>query len=114
VLGIVNTLTMSVVERVREIGILRAIGMSRRQARRMVLVEALVLGAVGIVLGSITGIAVGAVLLALAGNLSPAAGVPWQALVVVAAIGLALPVLAAFYPSRIAARISIVRALHFE
>ena len=76
VLGIVNTLTMGVVERIREIGVLRAIGMSRRQAMRMVIVEAVVLGLVGIVLGSAAGLGVGAVMLALSGGLSPAVGFP--------------------------------------
>lgn len=114
VLGIVNTLTMGVVERIREIGVLRAIGMSRRQAMRMVIVEAVVLGLVGIVLGSLAGLGVGAVMLALSGGLSPAVGFPWPPIALAAALGLGLPLLASFYPARMAARISIVSALHFE
>ncbi|MEZ0240820.1 MAG: FtsX-like permease family protein [Chloroflexota bacterium] len=114
VLGIVNTLTMGVVERIREIGVLRAIGMSRRQAMRMVIVEAAVLGLVGIVLGSVAGLGVGAVLLALGGGLSPAVGFPWPPIALAAALGLVLPIVASFYPARMAARISIVSALHFE
>lgn len=113
-LGIVNTLTMGVMERVRELGILRAIGMSRRQAIRMVLVEAGILGFVGVVLGSLTGLAVGAVLLALGHGLGPVAGIPWVPVGLAAALGLTLPVLAAVYPSQLAARISIVEALQFE
>jgi putative ABC transport system permease protein len=111
--GIVNTLTMGVVERVRELGVLRAIGMSRGQARRMVVVEALVLGIVGIVLGSVAGVGVGAVMLAL-GGLSPAAGLPWLPIGLAAALGLLLPVAAALYPSGLASRVSIVEALKFE
>jgi putative ABC transport system permease protein len=114
VLGIVNTLTMGVVERIREIGVLRAIGMSRRQAMRMVIVEAVVLGLVGIVLGSAAGLGVGAVMLALSGGLSPAVGFPWPPIALAAGLGLVLPLLASFYPARMAARISIVSALHFE
>jgi putative ABC transport system permease protein len=113
-LGIVNTLTMSVVERIRELGVLRAIGMSRRQAVRMVLVEALVLGLVGVLLGSLTGVGVGAVLLALGGSLSPVAGLPALPIELAAGLGLVLPVVAAIYPSRIASRVSIVSALKFE
>lgn len=113
-LGIVNTLTMSVVERIRELGVLRAIGMSRRQAVRMVLVEALVLGIIGVVLGSAAGVAVGLVLLALGGGLGPVAGVPWLPIELATALGLVLPVIAALYPSRIASRFSIVTALQFE
>ncbi|HEX8024738.1 MAG TPA: FtsX-like permease family protein, partial [Candidatus Limnocylindrales bacterium] len=113
-LGIVNTLTMSVVERIRELGILRAIGMSRRQAMRMVLVEALILGFVGVLLGSLAGVAVGVVLLALGGGLGPVAGIPWMPVGLAVGLGLVLPVIAAIYPSRIAARVSIVTALQFE
>jgi putative ABC transport system permease protein len=113
-LGIVNTLTMSVVERVRELGLLRAIGMSRRQAMRMVIVEAGVLGVVGVVLGSLTGLGVGAVLLALGRGLGPVVGFPWLPIELAAVLGLFLPVIAAIYPSRLAARVSIVDALEFE
>ena len=113
-LGIVNTLTMGVLERVREIGVLRAIGMSRRQAMRMVVVEAAILGIVGVVLGAVAGIAVGAVLLQLGGGLGQPGGVPWLPIGVAAALGLVLPALAALYPARAAARVSIVEALRFD
>jgi putative ABC transport system permease protein len=113
-LGIVNTLTMSVVERIRELGVLRAIGMSRRQAMRMILVEALVLGLVGVLLGSLAGVAVGAVLLSLGGGFSPIAGIPWTPIWIAVGLGVVLPVIAAVYPSRLAARVSIVTALQFE
>ena len=113
-LGIVNTLTMSVVERIRELGVLRAIGMSRRQAIRMVLVEALVLSLIGVVLGSAAGVVVGVVLLALGGGLGPVAGVPWLPIELAAGLGLVLPVIAALYPARLASRFSIVSALQFE
>jgi putative ABC transport system permease protein len=113
-LGIVNTLTMGVVERVRELGVLRAIGMSRSQAFRMVVVEAVILGVVGVVLGSLVGLAVGAVMLALGGGLAPVAGIPWQPIEVAVVLGLGLPILASIYPSRLAARVGIVRALAFE
>jgi putative ABC transport system permease protein len=105
---------MSVVERVREIGVLRAIGMTRRQAARMVVVEATVLGLVGAVLGSVVGLGAGAVLLFLSGGLVASAGLPWPSIAVAAVLGLAGPAIAAWYPSRLASRISIVRALKFE
>jgi len=113
-LGIVNTLTMGVLERVRELGVLRAIGMSRRQAFRMVVVEAGVLGIVGAVLGSFVGLAVGVVMLALGGTLAPVAGIPWLPIEVAAVLGLGLPIVAAIYPSQMAAQVSIVQALQFE
>ncbi len=113
-LGIVNTLTMGVVERIREIGVLRAIGMSRRQVMRMVVVEAALLGIVGVVLGSIAGLAAGAVLLQLGGGLTNPGGIPWLPIGVAAVLGLVLPALAAIYPARAAAQISIVRSLYFD
>jgi len=113
-LGIVNTLTMGVLERVREIGVLRAIGMSRRQAMRMVVVEAGILGIVGVVLGAVAGIGVGALLLQLGGGLGHPGGVPWLPIGVAAVLGLVLPAIASIYPARAAARVSIVEALHFD
>ena len=113
-LGIVNTLTMGVLERVREIGVLRAIGMSRRQAMRMVVVEAAILGIVGAVLGGATGIAVGGVLLQLGGGLGHPGGLPWLSIGTAAVLGLVLPALAALSPARAAARVSIVQALRFD
>ena len=113
-LGIVNTLAMSVVERIREIGVLRAIGMSRRQASRMVVVEAGVLGLVGVILGGVVGVAIGAILLALTGGLDIALGLPWGPIGLAAVLGLACSVVAAYYPSRLASGLSIVEALKFE
>ena len=113
-LGIVNTLTMGVVERIREIGVLRAIGMSRSQAMRMVVVEAAIVGIVGVVLGSIAGLGAGAVLLQLGGGLENPGGIPWLPIGVATLLGLVLPAVAAIYPARAAARISIVRSLYFD
>ena len=113
-LGIVNTLTMGVVERIREIGLLRAIGMSRRQVMRMVVVEAAILGIVGVVLGSVAGIAAGALLLQLGGGFGGIGQIPWWPIGVAAVLGLVLPAAAAIYPARIASRISIVQSLHFD
>jgi putative ABC transport system permease protein len=113
-LGIVNTLTMGVVERVREIGLLRAIGMSRRQVMRMVVVEATILGIVGVVIGAVAGLVAGAALLQLGGGLGEPGGVPWLPIGVAAFLGLVLPAVAAIYPAQAAARVSIIEALHFD
>ncbi|MBI3747110.1 MAG: ABC transporter permease [Chloroflexi bacterium] len=113
-LGVVNTLAMGVVERVREIGVLRAIGMTRGQASRMVVVEAGVLGVAGIVLGSLAGLVVGGILLALTGGLVAGISLPWASIAIAAVIGLAGSVIAAYYPSRLASGVSIVLALKFE
>lgn len=113
-LGIVNTLAMGVVDRVREIGVLRAIGMTRRQVSRMVVVEAAILGLVGIVLGTLVGLAVGAILLAFTGGFTPGLALPWPSIWTAAVIGVAGSLIAAYYPSRLASNVSIVQALKFE
>ncbi|MES2210812.1 MAG: FtsX-like permease family protein [Chloroflexota bacterium] len=113
-LGIVNTLGMGVLERVREIGVLRAIGMTRRQASRMVVTEALLLGLVGTILGTLVGLGVGAVLLYFSGDLEVATALPWTSIGAAAVLGVACSIVASYYPSRLASSVSIVRALKFS
>ena len=114
-LGIANTLTMNVIERVREIGILRAAGMTTRQVWRSVVVEAGVVGLAGALVGVVTGVLVGALMVILAGGTPDLATViPWPTVAVAFILGVALAMLAAAYPARLAARISIVRAVAYE
>lgn len=114
-LGIVNTLTMNVLERVREIGVLRAAGMSRRQVWRSVVVEAGVTGVIGAAGGIVAGLLVGWVMTVLAGGrIDVAAGVPWASIAVAFGLGVGLAMLAAAYPARLASGISIVRAVGYE
>ena len=114
-LGIVNTLTINVIERVREIGILRAAGMTRRQVWRSVVVEAGVLGLAGALLGIVLGLAVGGLMVVLAGGrIDIGSGMPWAMIGFVMVLGVTVAMLAAAYPARIASRLSIVRAVHFE
>jgi putative ABC transport system permease protein len=114
-LGIVNTLTMNVIERVREIGILRAAGMTRRQVWRSVVVEAGVLGLAGAILGIVLGLAVGALMVVLAGGrVDVATGIPWSIIALALVLGVVVAMLAAAYPARIASRLSIVRAVQYE
>ncbi len=114
-LGIVNTLTMNVLERVREIGILRAAGMTRRQVWRSVVVEAGITGLVGAITGVVVGIVVGALMVALGGGtLQLAVAVPWPTVILALILGVALAMLAAAYPARLASRLSIVRAVASE
>ena len=114
-LGIVNTLTMNVLERVREIGVLRAAGMTRRQVWRSVVVEAGITGLAGAICGVVTGMVVGGLMIVLSGGrLDPTAAIPWVAVAVAFALGVGLAMLAAAYPARLASGISIVRAVASE
>lgn len=111
VLGIVNTLAMNVIERLRELALLRATGLTRRQAWRLVVLEAAILGFVGALMGAVTGLLAGAALVLMASG----TGIPYQPPWVVAAValggGVILAILAALYPARLAARVEIVRTL---
>jgi putative ABC transport system permease protein len=114
-LGIINTLSMNVLERVREIGILRAAGMTRRQVWRSVVVEAGILGLAGAILGIVVGLVVGALMVVLAGGgIDLATLVPWPIVAVALVLGVVVAMLAAAYPARLAARLSIVRAVQYE
>ncbi len=114
-LGIVNTLSMDVWERVRELGMLRAVGMSRRQVWRSVLVEAGILGAIGALVGSVAGIAIGVLLVFTAtGRLDDGFRLPGPTIVLAVILGVTLAMLAAAQPARIAGRRSIVSAVRGE
>ncbi len=114
-LGIVNTLSMDTWERARELGMLRAAGMSRRQVWRSVLVEAGMLGLIGSIVGSLVGVAVGFLLVATAGGRVEAGiRVPWPTIALALVVGVALSMLAAAQPARIAGRRSIVMAVRGE
>src|SRR5438128_1899034 len=106
---------MNVYERVREIGVLRAAGMTRRQVWRMVVVEAGVLGVVGGVLGCLVGIGVGLVMVSIGSGFgAPLLDLPWATVGLAALFGVVVAMLAAYYPARLASRVSIVRAVQFE
>lgn len=113
-LGIVNTLTVSVLERIRELGVLRAAGMTRGQVRRSVVVEAGILGIVGSTLGIVTGLIAGAVLVVLSGGTPLIIEVPWSSIVVAALLGIGVSMAAAWYPARLASRLAIVAAVQHE
>jgi putative ABC transport system permease protein len=116
-LALVNTLAISVLARTREIGMLRAVGSTRRQVRRMVMAESLLLSAIGTALGVIAGVWLGYALV-VATNASTGYNVPyifpWGGIAATVVIGMVFGVLAALIPSRSAARLDVVEALHFE
>jgi putative ABC transport system permease protein len=114
--GIINTLSMSVLERTREIGVLRALGSTRWQIRRQVAAESLVIGLIGALLGIAVGAGLGWALLQ--GLASGVPGVqyrpPITTMAWVAAAGLLLGLIASILPARRAARLDVIRALSYE
>jgi putative ABC transport system permease protein len=110
--GIVNTLVLTVFERTREVGMLRAIGMTRRQVRRMVRHESVITAAIGGVLGIILGVILGGLLVARVDFIEFALPVPQ--LVVFAVATVVVGILAAIFPARRASRLNVLEALHYE
>jgi putative ABC transport system permease protein len=115
VLGIVNTLALSVVERTREIGLLRALGMGRRQLRMTVRLESVSISVYGAVLGLVIGVAFGAALQrSLVEQGITVLGIPWAVLVVVLLASVVVGVLAAVWPARRAAKLDVLAAITTE
>ena len=115
VLGIVNTLYLSVLERTREIGMLRAVGTSRRQVRRMIVLESVVLAVFGAVVGLVLGLAFGVALQqALEAFGVSKLGIPWVQMVVYLVIAMAVGALAALWPARRAAKLDVLQAITTE
>jgi putative ABC transport system permease protein len=115
VLGIVNTLALSIIERTREVGLLRAIGMSRRQLRRMIRLESIVIAMLGAVLGVVLGVFFGLVLMrSLRDEGLDVISVPVTQLAVFLVLALVIGVLAAVLPARRAARLDVLKAIATE
>jgi ABC-type antimicrobial peptide transport system permease subunit len=114
-LGIVNTLALSVVERTREIGLLRAVGMSRRQLRRMVRYESVLIAAFGTALGLTVGVLSGwALQRAMAEQGVGVLSIPFGLLALYMAAATAIGIVAAIWPARRAARMDVLRAISTE
>ncbi|MGL5825896.1 MAG: ABC transporter permease [Nocardioides sp.] len=114
-LGIVNTLALSMIERTREVGLLRAIGLSRRQLRRMITLESVVISVLGALLGVACGMVFGVALMyALRDEGLRVIEIPGGQLGLFLALSILIGVVAALLPARRAARLDVLQAISTE
>lgn len=114
-LGVVNTMALSVLERTREIGLLRAVGTSRRQVRRMIRWEAVLVAVTGAVFGTAVGLAAGVSLRAALGDDGiDVLVIPAGTVITILAVAVLLGVAAAALPARRAARLNMLEAIAQE
>ena len=113
--GIAITLALSVFERTREIGLLRAVGMSRRQLRRAVRWEAVIVSVFGVVVGAVVGTLIGiALAYAVPNSFIDGITIPWVTLVIVVILAVVAAVIAALYPAYKASRMNVLEAISHE
>jgi putative ABC transport system permease protein len=110
--GIVNTLVLTVFERTREIGMLRAIGMTRRQVRRMIRHESVITALIGAAIGIALGIILAVLLIARVDFI--VLSIPAVQLVAFAIAAIFVGIIAAIFPARRAARLNVLEALQYE
>ena len=111
-IGIVNTLMLSVFERTREIGLLRAVGMGRRQVRTMIRSEAVILAIFGAIIGIVIGTGMGIALVSSLKNQGISdTVVPYSSLVIFLVLAALLGLVAASWPARRAAKLDVLAAI---
>jgi putative ABC transport system permease protein len=112
--GMVNTLVLSVFERTREIGMLRAVGMTRRQTRRMIRHEGVITALIGAALGLPLGLFLAGLVTQALSQYGVGFSLPIGTLVVFAVVAIVAGVLAAILPARRAAKLDVLKALQYE
>ncbi len=112
--GMINTLVLSVFERTRELGMLRAVGMTRRQVRRMVRHESVITALIGAALGLPLGVFLAALVTQALKDEGVVFGLPVGNLVVFAVIAVFAGILSAVAPARRASRLNVLEALQYE
>ena len=112
VLGVANTLLLSVTERTREIGLLRAVGLRRASVWRMITLESVVMALFGTVLGMILGVSIGAALVvSLKDQGITGFAIPWVNLIIYTVIAVIAGIVAAIWPAFRASRLDILKAI---
>jgi putative ABC transport system permease protein len=114
IFGMVNTLVLSVFERTRELGMLRAVGMTRRQARSMVRHESVITALIGAALGLPLGVFLAALVTRALQEFDVRFSIPWSQLVFFAVVAVIVGIIAAIMPARRAAKLNVLRALQYE
>jgi putative ABC transport system permease protein len=110
--GIVNTLVLTVFERTRELGMLRAVGMTRRQVRRMIRAESVITALMGGAIGILLGLVLGGLLAARVDFIVFA--LPWGQVIIFAVAAIVVGLLAAIFPARRAGKLNVLEALQYE
>jgi putative ABC transport system permease protein len=112
--GVVNTLVLSVFERTRELGMLRAVGMTRRQVRRMIRHESIITALIGGALGIAVGVFLAVLTTQALSDEGIVLAIPWRTIFVFVLATIVAGMLAAILPARRAARLNILKALQYE
>jgi putative ABC transport system permease protein len=114
IFGMINTLVLSVYERTREIGMLRAIGMTRRQVRRMIRQESIITALIGAAIGLPLGIFLAALVNRALAEYDVRFAVPWIQLFILTIVAIVIGILAAIMPARRAAKLNPLEAIAYE
>jgi putative ABC transport system permease protein len=113
-LGMINTLVLAVFERTRELGMLRAVGMTRRQVRRMIRHEAVVIALIGAGIGLPLGVGLGALVIQSLAQFDVSFSLPVGTLAIFTVVAVVAGLLAALLPARRASRLNVLHALQYE
>jgi len=112
--GIVNTLVLTVYERTREIGMLRAVGLTRRQTRSMIRHESIVTSLIGAALGIVVGFFLAILVTHALSDEGIVFAVPYTSIVIFVIAAIIVGILAAIWPARRAAKLNVLEALQYE